>query len=182
MKFHQVWVANPTQQVHQLFYRIKNKHAPVTQLIPQGGQVRLSKELEEEELVAFIVQQSNYGMVSWDEVDRTKPFIGLCYSVGKPVPIGVIRGGLMHNQEILIERGTRLRQEAGVAVHNMIEQTDFMRETGSDLKSLELSVVEENQDRHTQIVPDTPIISEGVRVTKDVQKAPPPKGSRRRAA
>ena len=156
-----MWVANTTKQSHDFIYRLPETPAPRMQQIAIGSQIQISGrsggELDSSEIDSIIAQHRKYGLIAVDEVDRSKPFIGLVYSTDRPVPIEKLRRALIHNDEVLVERGVETRKEAAIAVNNAID------EQSQGLKAVELSVVEATSGNGPEHKP----ISEGVRVEPD---------------
>ena len=173
-----LYIANCTQQAQDFVYRTPEMPSARTQRIEIGSQTQISGDLSTPQIDAIIEQHRKYGLVRVEEIDRTKPFIGIRASIDKPVPIDKIREAVHHNNEVLQERGRQIRQEAAVVVNNSWEE-----QTGNQLSKLEMSFVEEDK-------PGRPAeISDGVRVTRIDQPfgdAPPTRqakpSGRRRAA
>jgi hypothetical protein len=148
-------IANCSQQVVDFIYRLPEANSNRTQRIEIGGQTQIAGDLNGQDVDAIISQHRKYGLVSVDEIDRTKPFIGLCYAIDKKISVEKVRRALEHNSEVLVQRGKDIRQESAVAVNNALE------ESAPNLKALELSVIEEPNKNGTPTQ-----ISEGVRVTR----------------
>jgi hypothetical protein len=166
-----MFVANGTQQNQLFFYRLPGVAQARRQEIPIGCQIKLSGQLSSHDIDAIIEQHSKYGLVRTDEVDRTKPFVGLVYSIDKPVPSPYITRVIEHNEKVLIERGRRIREENAVALNDALEQG-----VGPGYKgNLRIEVEEFGRSRDTM----GPEFHEGVRVSRD---AAPPKNTRRRRA
>jgi hypothetical protein len=137
-----LYVANCTKQVQDFVYRVPETLGPARmQRIEIGRQVPLSGDLNTKQIDSIIEQHAKYGLVPADEVDRTKPFIGMCYAVDKPVPLTRMQSAIIHNDEVLALRGQHLRQEAAVAVNNAMED----QAPGSGLKELEMTIVEDQR-------------------------------------
>ena len=165
MKF---YVANCTQQIQDFTYRLPETNSIRAQRIEIGGQIALSGDLGTLDIEAVIQQHQKYGLVNMVEIDRTKPFIGLCYSVDKPVPIDKIVNAMVHNVEVLKDRGRAHRQEAAIVINNTIE------EQTPSLKSLEVSIVEEQSKNGA-----SPEFAEGVRISRydtPTSQPQPPRG------
>ena len=139
------------------------------QMVPIGGQVAISGDLTTPEIEYIVSQHTRYGLVPVDEIDRTKPFIGHCYSVDKPVPVEKIRRAIAHNLDVLAERGREIRKVAGVAAYNNIS------EHSAAPASLELSVIEDERRNAP-----SPEFGEALRVSSKFQDPHP--GKRRRTA
>ena len=166
-----LYIANCTQQVQSFMYRVPETPAPRMQPIGIGQQIQISGDLSQFDIDAIVEQHSRYGLVAVDAIDRTRPFIGVCYSVDKHVPVDKIKRALEHNESVLIERGRVMRQEAAVALNNSLEeQTD-------GLKNLELTVQEEYPDKHSG---DGPVIAEGIRVQRPENTGPVKRGRGRK--
>lgn len=162
-----MYIANCTQQVQDFIYRLPESPKTLHQKIEIGGQIQIAGDRSQIDVDAIVEQHARYGLVAVDEIDRTQPFIGLCYAVGKPVEVNRIRYALAHNHEVLTERGQQIRQEAAVAFNNALENQ------GQAPSALEMSVEEETEKRSPD--DDSPVISEGVRVDRNAN----PDGSRR---
>lgn len=156
-----LYVANCTHQVHDFIYRLPENPAAMRQQINIGGQIMVAGDLNSLQVDAVVNQHRRYGLVNVTEIDRTKNFIGVCYSLDKPVQIEKIRVALKHNNEVLTERGRKLRQEAALAV------SQAMEDVAPGLSSLEMSVVEEPKDGNT------PTFAEGTRVTRTAPDGSP---------
>ena len=148
-------IANCTQQNHDFLYRTIEHPAVRSRPIAIGGQIEISGNLNSEDVDYIIGQHTIYGMVRVDEIDRTKPYIGLCYSIDKPIPVEKLRIALAHNSAVLTERGRQIRKEAAVVAAGGMDEDD-----NTGLKAMELSVVEERKDG------GTPEVNEGVRVSR----------------
>lgn len=131
-----LYIGNCTHQQHDFNYRRPEMKSVLMQTIQAGGQVPLTGDLSTHDIASIIEQHAKYGLVSVSDIDRTKPFIGLCYSIDKPISVENLRRGFMHNEAVLTQEGVKLREESAVALSNVIEA-----QTGP-LKSLEVSVQE----------------------------------------
>lgn len=160
-----LYIANCTQQNQVVFYRVPENPSPRQQHIDIGGQVQISGDLNPFQIEAIISQLRPYGMVAVDEIDRAKPFIGLCYSVDKPVKVDFILRAHKHNADVLTELGKQYRQEAAVATNQAIEGT---LQGQAKLNALDITIDEEPRKDGTATE-----FSEGVRVTREVDEATP---------
>lgn len=177
-----LYVANATSQEQHFLWRVPandplTERAPgklVESVIRIGTQVLIGGSRADwtPAQIDFIIgPHVKYGIRKSDEIDRTKPFIGLIYSIEKPVTTVHIERGLRHNQQVLVNQGKVIRQEAAVAL-----DMDLEAGTGRPYRgNLRVEVEEMSRDPKDT----TPQFHEGVVVTKE---ATPPKGSRRRRA
>lgn len=165
-----LYVANGTAQYQDFLYRMPEQPMPRMQRIGIGEQIQISGDLSRLEIDNIVNQHTRYGLVEEVEVDRTKPFVGMCYSIDKPVKLDSISQMVGHNREVLEDRGRVIRQESAIATSSVLET-----ETPG-LQALEMSVTEVMKDG------STPSISEGTRVTRreSANEAPPANKPRRR--
>jgi hypothetical protein len=158
-----LFIANGSHSVIDFQYRVPEVKNYRQQNIPIGGQIRISGELNQEDIDLIIEHHTVYGMVHYKEIAKHKymeiPYI---YSVDNFIPSDVIRELIIQNREFNTEKGKSQRQAAAITVNNMIEES-----LSDTLKNFEFSVVEEqSKDRD-------PTFSEGVRVTRDKDKGAP---------
>lgn len=167
-----LYVANCTNQHQDFIYRLPEAPGTRLQRIEIGQQTVLSGDLNQLQIDAIIEQHRPYGLVEVSEIDRTKAFIGLCYSVDRPIKVDKIRTAMEINTGVLNARGEQIRREAAVATSNTLEES-------APLKALEMEVVEQpSKDRDATF-------SQGLRVQRQNAEGPQPPvqtGRRRRAA
>ncbi len=169
-----LYIANATKQEHTFAYRLPERVGePILQPIRAGGQVRISGDLNQIQIDAIIEHHRIYGMISVEEAARVKEFAGLCYSIDKPISFEKLTQMVEHNDDVLTERGKKMRAEAAVATNEQLEQQIIENRMPDRLQSLEMSVEEVDRDQRDP----TPGLAEGVRVTRT---APAPTRSRRR--
>ena len=137
-----LYVANCTKQDSDFAYRTTRGGKLIMQKIHVGRQVKLAGDLTGAEIAYIIDQHAKYGFVSVRDIDRTKPFIGLCYD-DKPIQVDAIRQALAHNDAVLLERGRKTREGAAVDTHQAVEQ---QLEGASKLDTLEVAIEEEKKD------------------------------------
>jgi hypothetical protein len=145
-----LYIANCTKQIHHFFYRVIGSTSLRMQPIKDGGQIQISGDLQPEEANYIIGQHEIYGMIKADEVDRTKPFAGLCYSVDKPVAVAKIQKLFIHNQEVLEHRAEDTLRATALASSDVLESkvTEAARDANRPLPALgdlEMSIVEETR-------------------------------------
>jgi hypothetical protein len=161
----ELFIGNISKQIFQFAYRSPERPGVIVQTIPIGGQIRISPngthiDLSTPEIDAIIGQHVTYGIVSIEDVDsKQSPFNGLCYSIGKPITVEKLRKAMLKKEEALKEFGTKLRQEAALAVNSQIEE-----QIGAPLRNLEMSFQEE--EPRSGYSDELDHIAEGVRVTR----------------
>ncbi len=132
-----LYVANCSKQVMDFIYRVPGKRQLARQLIDVGRQIVLAHDLDTPQITRIVDQHAKYGFVDVKEISRTKPFIGLCYSVDKPVDIGALTTAIQHNSDVLDEWGRQLRAEAAVAAANLANSNV------PGLQALDVSIAEQ---------------------------------------
>lgn len=152
-----LYVANCTKQVHDFLYRVPGEDGRMRkQEVPMGGQIRVYNDAATHVLKGIIEQHERYGLVPVDEIDRTRDFIGMCYSFDKPIEVEKIMRAVDHNTDVLVKVGQEIRKTAAVATNNQLLE---LNQGNSDLNHFEVEVVEE-----TKKGDDTPGLNEGIEV------------------
>lgn len=154
-----MYVANCTNQAQDFIYRLPEVPAPRVQRIEIGRQILISGDLSQKDVEAVVSHHARYGLIKVSEIDRTRPFVGLCWDE-KPISVERVKRLWLHNQGVLTQRGKDQRQAAAVAANNAVEE-----QTPGALKSLELMV----EEVPTEKTPD-PEFAEGIRVTSDPEE------------
>lgn len=158
-----LYIANCTKQVIDFLYRVPESARVHQQTIGIGQQVMVYKESARADEIDYIIgQHARFGLVRESEIDRTKVFIGMCYSVGQPVNMERVQSALEHNDEVLTEVGAQTRLESAVALNDSLE-----RSTGKDggLRHVDVEITEVPKPNDDN---DKPRLKETVHVSKDV--------------
>src|SRR5262245_53057907 len=140
----ELYVGNVSKQIQMFAYRSLERPGIITQVIPIGGQIRISPngmnaDLTTPEIDYIIEQHKIYGIMPVEELDTNKgPFNGLCYCLGKPISPDKLRRAMQKNEDSLQKLGKQMRQEAALAVNSQIEE-----QIGAPLRQLEMSFTEE---------------------------------------
>ncbi|MEJ0017529.1 MAG: hypothetical protein WDN25_13380 [Acetobacteraceae bacterium] len=155
-----LYVANCSKQRVDFAYRVPEEiGAPRRQQIERGAQIMVFKrDLGLPAAKAIIAQHERYGIVPLDEIDRCKPFIGLCYSFDKPIPVDAIMRADEHNTGALEIASAESRVATAAALHQMLERS--VEGAPTQLDSVEIEVVVQNG-------PHEPGLNEAVTVTRD---------------
>lgn len=164
-----LYIANCTAQRQSFMYRLPETSGSGemggmrVQDIEMGQQIVLSGDLNKFQIDSVVQQHAKYGLIAVDEVDRTRGFTGMCYSVDKPVPVSKLLYVIDGNRKALDLRGKQMRTEAAVAVNQQVENT-----MSDQLKKLEIEVKEERSGNGPEHEP----IEERMRVTRDEDPTP----------
>src|SRR5580693_8988284 len=97
----QMFVANGTHQNIDFQYRLPDFKNYRRQMIPIGGQIKLSGELDQKQIDIIAQFHVKYGMVRVTELDQFKGyFIPYMYSIDKPIPAEKIVELVVSNREV----------------------------------------------------------------------------------
>ena len=144
-----MYVANATKQINQFWYKTLGRTTPIRQDIREGGQIQIAGDLLPEDIDYIVGQHSQYGLVKVDEIDRTKTFTGLCYSLNTPIKMEKIQKLMMHNQEVLVERAETTLRDTAIANGGLVEDKVTMlardnRMPAPRVGDFEATIVEES--------------------------------------
>lgn len=154
-----LYIANTSKQHHQFMYRLPEQQIPRSDIIRIGAQMRIG-DLSREQIDHIIKQHQRYGLKSVDELQRNRDYIGLLYSIDKPVPLNnerVLGDTFAHNDEVLNDKAKDRREEAAVAVAENIQNT--MQHHGVEVPRAEVEVVEDTRG--------TPKVADGYEVVRE---------------
>jgi hypothetical protein len=145
-----LYIANCSKQVHNFLYRVPEATGLRAQPIKEGGQIQISGELQPEAIDYVVNQHVRYGLIPVDDIDRAKPFIGLCYSIDRPIPATKIQKLMIHNQGILEERAEDNLKATALANNKLLENRIEMtareaRHSIPPIGDLEISITEESK-------------------------------------
>jgi hypothetical protein len=133
-----MYVANCTKQNKELGYRMIEHPAgsPARYFkIAAGAQEVFPKDLSTED-IDYLVKQ--FKCVKYDEIDRTKGFVGVAYRIDKEISASQIQRGIFHNDEAAVARSEKVFEESGVALAAVLEKR--AQEEGGNLVKTEVSV------------------------------------------
>src|ERR1017187_2730896 len=152
-----LYIANCTKQIQDFWYRVPGcdgsgkAFSPRMQKIPEGGQILISGDLQPEEIDFIVGENVRYGLINVDDVDRAKPFVGMCYSINKPVAVPKIEKLFVHNQEILEDRAETNLKATALANNQLLEDrlARAARDAGRkvpDVGAFEMSLSDESKN------------------------------------
>lgn len=161
-----LYVANPTQQIHQFSYSIPEATRHLIQEIPIGGQILVAgRDMPVPVIDSILDQHKRFGLVTHNEASRAQTFSGLVYSVDKPVPLQVLYDLVNKHRGLMIDRGRNAQRAAAIATSEFIEQAMQNAQLPGRMNELEVSVEEVSRDPRDP----SPEVSEGTRVVADVR-------------
>lgn len=147
------YIANCTQQIQEINYRLPESTKPMRYKIPMGKQILLG-DLGTLEIDAIVAQLGPYGLRNVDEIKNSRKKITYLLSVGKPVSGNNIKAAWDNNRGILAKEGKERRQEAAIAANAQMNTEE------TPLNRMEMSVEEVSAGSE----PSEDPISEGYKV------------------
>lgn len=143
-----LYIANTTKQRHIFTFRTLET-GRLRQIPIDHGSQMVVLDGSTDEVEAVIQHHQIYGLVDSTKIDQSQSFVGLCYSINKPVPATVIEKTIRDNDGHLTRGAHNLRQASIMALDNSLRESG----TGYD-GEMEFSVEqakgrEDNDDTST---------------------------------
>ncbi|HFV9294913.1 TPA: hypothetical protein ACIAIE_004804 [Serratia fonticola] len=108
-----LFIANTTKQ-RQIFAYRKIETGRLVQIPINHGDQMMVLDGSTEELESVVQHHEMYGLIDSTKIDQSQAFVGLCYSINKPVSASVIEKAIRDN-DIHLTRGAHNRRQASVA-------------------------------------------------------------------
>jgi len=172
-----LYIGNASRQVHHFAYVVPEL-GPRTQTVPIGGQVQLVGELNSQQIDAIVGQHRKYGLMEADKIDARTPFVGICFSVDRPISQKHLQIAMDYNMRRLAARGTEIRKLAAITQHNILEEAVAKNDL-ANLANVEITIQEDNHDGRDARAP----VSDGIILDRSAPAdAPTPRPRRQRRA
>ena len=156
-----LYIANTTKQ-RQIFAYRKLETGRLIQIPINHGDQMMVLDGTTEEIEAVVQHHQVYGLVDSTKIDQSQAFVGLCYSLNKPVSAAVIEKAIRDN-DIHLTRGAHGRRQASVAALD-----SSLRESGTGYSG-EMEVSAE-QAKGREDSEDTPTVNETIVTQKSGSK------------
>lgn len=147
------YIANCTLQNQMINFRLPEARKVTSMTIPMGRQKEVG-DFVQLEIDAMIAALGPYGLVSVDDIGKSRTKITYVYSTKGPVPAEKIARAIDHNKGHLRAEGKKRREEAAIATNVGMNTEE------TPLNRLEMSV---EQISDGSIPADEPI-GEGFRI------------------
>lgn len=174
-----LYVGNATKQRVEFMYWIpdRKQSSPSRQTIEVGSQIVVAgSDLNSMQIDGIVAQHVDYGLIEVSQIDKTKVFTGICYSIDKPIPSHRLERLIVLNNDALIIKGRETRKLGAIAEHNRLE-TLAQQEGLPVPDAYEMGIDEEKTTTRNQ--PE--LFSETLNVSRATDGDPAPKVARRRA-
>lgn len=156
----ELYIGNATRQIVRFQWRTLETQQLREQPIQPGTQVKLAGNYTTPEIDYIVRQHARYGLIAASDIDRTKQFHGLCYSIDKPITQAKLVYLFNANVSDLVKQGQATRRANAIAQAKMIEDALTQNGRSEQMLGLDLSVQQENEDPNNDIAP----VSEGTYV------------------
>ena len=141
-----LFIANTKRQDEIFMYRIPEITRPYSQTIPAGGQAQIYRDATRDVLEGIVDQHRMYGLVDVADIDRTKPFVNLCYQFDKAITQNQIMYGMEHNSEVLEDKGLEYRKQSAVAISSNLDKA-AQEGNAPNASGMKLELIEEKTDQ-----------------------------------
>jgi hypothetical protein len=153
-----LYVANCSKFVQDFLFKLPGQ----TQInayratIPIGGQTLImNRDIDMKTAMHIVQQHEKYGLISVQDLDRTKSYFGLCYRLDEEIEVEQIMLGIAHNEEVKDILAHENRKRMAVALSDGIDK--MMQGSEAHLQGLEMELTElpkagDNAPRKTEAI------------------------------
>lgn len=161
MKLH---IANTTKQRHDFAYRKPETGRLVYHPINAGSQAVVIDGTRAE--IDLIIQQhAEYGLIDAAKIDQNRIYIGLCYSIDKPVASKVIEKAMRDNDGHLNRAAHDRRQASVLATDSALSEQDNGYRGELEVSAEQRLNATDDKDE-TEFVDETLVVSAGSKKKK----------------
>lgn len=180
-----LFIGNATRHVFQFEFR-----APVatpgasglplrSHRIEPGTFMQIPGDWSPEEADSIIKQHVQYGIVRDSEIDRTRDFRGIVYSLDKPITQARLLYLMDHNMGQLVIQGQEIRRANAVAQSELVQQSLIQNGRTERVETYDMTIQQEQEDPRNNVAQ----LSVGTLVSRKSGDAPrPTRAARRKAA
>lgn len=137
-----LFIANTNKQNEDFTYRLPEEKNFRVETIRAGTQTMVGgKELTQVEVATIIEQKTPYGLRDARQLSSLKDYVGLSFSLDRPVPLDSMIVLFEQNDERLNERAGLRLEKAMAAIADNAES--LVRDAGLHLQNAEVEVVEQ---------------------------------------
>lgn len=109
-----LYIANTSKQRHTFAFRVLETGRLRQIPIEHGSQMLVLDNASSDQVEAVIQHHAVYGLINASNIDQSTAFVGLCYSIDKPVISSVIEKAIRDNDNHL-SRGAHQTRQASLA-------------------------------------------------------------------
>lgn len=152
-----LYIANTTKQRHIFTFRTLET-GRLRQIPVDHGSQMMVLDGSTEEVEAVIEHHQTYGLLDSSRIDQSRAFVGLCYSVNKPVPASVIEKTIRDNDVHLTNNAHNRRQASVAALDSKLRESVIGYDGEMEFNTEQAKGRDENDD--------TPTVNETIATSK----------------
>lgn len=143
-----LYIANTTKQNHKFTFRLPEmKHNKIVEI--KAGSQMMVHNGNSDELEAIIAHHHIYGLTEAKKLDQRQEYVGLCYSIDKPVTYGNIENAIRDNDEKLIKGAHERRQAAAAGLDQKLQEQGIGYSGSMEMSSEQAKTRDEKEDAPT---------------------------------
>ena len=117
-----LFIANTTKQRHIFTFRVLETGRLRQIPIEHGSQMAVL-DGSTDEIEAVIKHHQVYGLIDASKIDQSRQFVGLCYSIDKPVSANIIEKTIRDNDDHLTRNAHNRRQASIAALDTSLRES-----------------------------------------------------------
>ncbi|QLU14942.1 hypothetical protein [Citrobacter freundii] len=117
-----LFIANTTKQRHIFTFRVLETGRLRQIPIDHGSQTAVL-DGSTDEIETVIKHHQVYGLIDASKIDQSRQFVGLCYSIDKPVSANIIEKTIRDNDDHLTRNAHNRRQASVAALDNSLRES-----------------------------------------------------------
>lgn len=143
-----LFIANTTKQRHIFTFRVLESGRLRQIPIDHGTQMSVL-DGSTEEIEAIIQHHQVYGLIDASKIDQSKQFVGLCYSIDKPVASKIIEKAMRDNDDHLTRNSHNRRQASVAALDSSLRNSGTGYDGDMEFSAEQAKSRDENEDAPT---------------------------------
>lgn len=143
-----LFIANTTRQRHIFTYRVLETGRLRQIPIEPGSQMSVLDGTSDD-INAVTEHHAVYGLINAKNIDQSQAFIGLCYSIDKPVTASVIEKAIRDNDNHLSRGAHQTRQASLAALDKTLSENGSGYSGEMEFTVEQMKGREENEDAPT---------------------------------
>lgn len=116
-----LYLSNATAQRQQICYRLAEHTKIFERLLRPGEQIPINN-LNSEQVDSIVNQLRPYGARDVAEVTKVRTFVGIIYSVDRPIPSDRTGSTFEQNKGALLASGEEMRRQSAVALDDQLQK------------------------------------------------------------
>lgn len=143
-----LFIANTTKQRHIFTFRVLETGRLRQIPIEHGSQMAVL-DGSTDEIEAVIKHHQVYGLIDASKIDQSRHFVGLCYSIDKPVSANIIEKTIRDNDDHLTRNAHNRRQASVAALDTSLRESGIGYEGEMEFSAEQAKGRDETDDTPT---------------------------------